>query len=177
MSVGQELLEVPLPSMVHKLSQGIADGQRALDEGSVQTAKELAETEIDVVPQITRTINQDGSVDYQSAEPITMSLLEVGLNPTFYQFSEATIDVTMDISQKVATQTSVEVSASASVDYMMYSASINVDAKHARQTSKEVNGTSHLKTVMEPKSPPPRLMPEVETVDNRQSEGGGGGGE
>ena len=40
-SVGQELLDVPLPDMVLKLALGIAEAQKALDENSVETAKAL----------------------------------------------------------------------------------------------------------------------------------------
>jgi len=42
-AVGQELLNVPFPEMVANLALAIAQGQRALDEGSIQTFKELAE--------------------------------------------------------------------------------------------------------------------------------------
>lgn len=48
-SVGRELLDVPLPEMVMKLGLGIAEAQRALDQNSVETAKMLAETEVDLV--------------------------------------------------------------------------------------------------------------------------------
>ncbi|MCP2728739.1 hypothetical protein [Limnofasciculus baicalensis] len=36
-SVGQELLDVPLPEMVAKLAMGIATAQGALDENSINT--------------------------------------------------------------------------------------------------------------------------------------------
>ena len=41
-SVGQELLDVPLPDMVLKLALGIAEAQKALDENSGETAKARA---------------------------------------------------------------------------------------------------------------------------------------
>src|SRR3954462_14813031 len=78
-SVGQELLDVPLPDMVTKLALGIADAQRALDANSVETAKALADTTIKVVPAITQTIAADGTVTFNSAAAIDMSLLQVGL--------------------------------------------------------------------------------------------------
>lgn len=96
-SVGQELLDVPLPEMVLKLALGIAEAQKALDENSVETAQALAETEIPIVMAVTQTIAADGSVSFSSADPIDVSLIQIGLLPTFYQFSEATIEVTMDI--------------------------------------------------------------------------------
>lgn len=166
-SVGQELLDVPLPDMVAKLAFGIADAQAALDKNSVATALALAEEEIDIVPVITETIAADGSVTYASPDPISMSLLQVGLNPTFYQFAEATIEVSMDIKTTTSTETNVKVGAQAKVGFGMWSASIKVDVEHNRKFGKEVHGTSRLITRMVPVPPPPRIFPEIRTVDNR----------
>lgn len=176
MSVGQQLLDVPLPSMVEKLAMGIASAQKELDKNSVDVAKDLAEAEIDVVPQITRTIAEDGTVTYEEADEVEMSLLQIGLNPTFYQFTEATIEVEMDIKTKTSTETNVEVETSHEVNYGVYSGSLSVEAEYNRKFGKTVEGTSRLVTKLQPKSPPPRLIPEVETVDNRTPAGGGGGG-
>jgi len=71
MSVGQELLDVPFPEMIASMGQGIADAQNQLDMNSVEVAKVLAETEIEVVPAITRTIDSEGEVTYSSATPST----------------------------------------------------------------------------------------------------------
>lgn len=166
-SVGQELLDVPLPDMVTKLAVGIADAQRALDENSVETAKEMATSEIDVVPAITQTIEADGSVNFVSAPTIKMSLLQVGLNPTFYQFSEASIEVTMDIKTTTSTETSVKVGIKAKVGFAAWSASARVDVSHNRKFGKEVKGTSRLFTKLVPVPPPPRIFPELRVVDNR----------
>lgn len=173
MSVGQELLDVPLPSMVEKLAMGIAKAQKELDKNSVDVAKELAEAEIEVVPQITREIAEDGTVTYKEAEEVDMSLLQIGLNPTFYQFTEATIEVEMDIKTKTSTETNVEAETSHSVDYGVYSGSLSVEAEYNRKFGKTVEGTSRLVTKLQPKSPPPRLIPTVETVDNRTPANGG----
>jgi hypothetical protein len=116
-SVGQELLDVPLPDMVTKLALGIAEAQRALDENSVETAKQLADTEISVVPSITQTIAADGTVTFDNADPVDMSLIQVGLNPAFYQFAEASIEVTMDIKTTTSTETSIKVGVKASVGF------------------------------------------------------------
>ena len=88
-SVGQELLDVPLPDMVTKLALGIAEAQRALDENSVETAQTLADTTIEVVPALTQTIAANGDVTFEAADPVEMSLLQIGLNPAFYQFASA----------------------------------------------------------------------------------------
>lgn len=174
-SVGQELLDVPLPDMVTKLALGVAEAQRALDENSVETAQALATTEIDVVPAVTQTIAADGTVTFTQADPISMSLLQVGLNPTFYQFSEASIEVTMDIKTTTSSETAIKVSAKAKVGFAMWSASVRVDVSHNRKFQKEVRGTSRLFTKMVPVPPPPRIFPEVTVVDNRTIDQGGTG--
>nr|WP_240048909.1 hypothetical protein [Parerythrobacter lutipelagi] len=166
-SVGQELLDVPLPDMVAKLAFGIADAQRALDENSVETAKALADTTIEVIPAITETIKADGTVEYVAADEIEMSLLQVGLNPTFYQFAEATIEVSMDIKTTTATETNVKVGVKAKAGFAMWSASIAIDVEHNRKFGKEVHGTSRLITRMVPVPPPPRIFPQINRVDNR----------
>lgn len=166
-SVGQELLDVPLPDMVAKLAIGIAEAQRALDENSVETAQQLAATTIDVVPAITQTIAANGDVSFAQADPIEMSLLQVGLNPTFYQFSEASIEVTMDIKTTTSSETSIKVGVKAKVGFAMWSASARVDVSHNRKFGKEVRGTSRLFTKMTPVPPPQRIFPEFRLVDNR----------
>ena len=166
-SVGQELLDVPLPEMVMKLGLGIAEAQRALDENSVETAKMLAETTVPIVLSITQTIATDGSVSYQNQDPVNVSLLQIGLMPTFYQFAEATIEVTMDIKTTTSRETNVRVSAKAKVGFAMWSASVKTDVSHNRKFGKEVHGTSRLVTRMVPVPPPPRIEPVLNTVDNR----------
>lgn len=165
--VGQELLAVPLPEMVMKLGLGIAEAQRALDENSVQTAQMLAETTVPLVMAVTQTIAADGGVSFTSAEPIDVSLLQIGLLPTFYQFSEATIEVTMDIKTTTSSETNIKVSAKAKVGFGCFSASVNTDVSYNRKFGKEVKGTSRLMTKMVPVPPPPRIAPELILVDNR----------
>ena len=118
-SVGQELLDVPLPEMVAKLAMGIATAQGALDENSVNTAQLLAETTIPLVLNVTQTIAADGSVSFTQSPPIEVSLLQIGLLPTFYQFAEATIEVSMDIKTTTSRETNVKVAATAKVGFAM----------------------------------------------------------
>ncbi len=169
-SVGQELLDVPLPEMVLKLALGIAEAQKALDENSVETAQALADTTIPLVMAVTQTIAADGTVSYSNADPIDVALLQIGLLPTFYQFSEATIEVTMDIKTTTSTETNVKVGAKANVGFSMWSASVSLDVSHNRKFGKEVHGTSRLVTKLVPVPPPPRIAPELILVDNRPTE-------
>ena len=166
-SVGQELLDVPLPDMVTKLALGIAEAQRALDENSVETAELLADTKIEVIPSFTQTIAANGTITFEAADPVEMSLIQVGLNPTFYQFAEASIEVTMDIKTTTSSETNIKVGFKAKVGFAMWSASVRVDVSHNRKFQKEVRGTSRLFTKMVPVPPPPRIFPEITVVDLR----------
>ena len=169
-SVGQELLDVPLPEMVLKLALGIAEAQKALDENSVETAQALAETEIPIVMAVTQTIAADGSVSFTSADPIDVSLIQIGLLPTFYQFSEASIEVTMDIKTTTSRETNIKVGVKAKVGFSMWSASVSIDVSHNRKFGKTVQGTSRLVTKLVPVPPPPRIAPELIVIDLRPVE-------
>lgn len=166
-SVGQELLAVPLPEMVMKLGLGIAEAQRALDENSVETATMLADTSVPLVLAVTQTIAADGTVSFTNADPVNVSLLQIGLMPTFYQFAEATIEVTMDIKTTTSRETNIKVGVKAKAGFACFSASVSVDVSHNRKFGKEVHGTSRLMTKMVPVPPPERIAPELTVVDNR----------
>lgn len=170
MSVGQELLEVPLPDMVANLALGIAKAQKALDANSIDTAKALAEEKIEVVPMVTEVIEEDGNVTFTPSPAVNMSLLQVGLNPTFYQFSESTIEVTMDIKTTTSNETNVKVTAEAKVGFSLWSASVKTEASFNRKFGQEVHGTSKLMVKLVPVPPPPQLLPKLEVVDNRKKE-------
>jgi len=166
-SVGQELLDVPLPEMVTKLAMGIATAQAALDANSIETAKFLATTDVEnVVLAVTQTIAADGTVSFAQSTA-KMSLLQLGLMPTFYQFSEATIEVTMDIKTTTSSETNIKVSASAKVGFACWSASVNVEVSHNRKFQKEVHGTSRLYTKLVPVPPPERIKPVFTVIDLR----------
>jgi hypothetical protein len=153
--------------MVLKLALGIAEAQRALDENSIETAKALATETIEVIPQITEVIAANGTVSFTPAPAVEMSLMQVGLFPTFYQFAEATIEVTMDIKTSLNTETSIKVGTKAKVGFAMFSASVRTDVAFNRKFQKEVRGTSRLVTRLVPVPPPQRLFPQIKTVDNR----------
>ena len=178
MSVGQELLDVPLPSMVAKLGLGIADAQRALDDNSIQTLAAMAGADpVSVVTNVVKTIEEEEDDKGKKKPKINfvehtseMTPFQLGLMPAFYQFSEATIDVKMDIKTTTQTDTSVSVGAEAKAGWGLYSASIRTDVEHNRKFGKEVNGTSHLVTKLVPVPPPERIEPEFETIDLREKD-------
>lgn len=167
MSVGQELLDVPLDRMVASLAMGVAEAQRALDENSLKTTMELADPDnnISYVPLINVTTTDTGTeVETVTAEDIPLIAF---LRPTWYQFSETTIEVSMDIKTKSEVSTKVKVGAQAKFGFGCFSASIKVDVEHNRKFGKEVHGTSRMLVKMVPVPPPPLLLPEINQIDNR----------
>jgi hypothetical protein len=179
-SVGQELLDVPFAEMVEKLATGIAAAQASLDANSVDTATQLAETTIPLVLNITQVIAADGTVSFPDPPaPVDVSLIQIGLLPTFYQFAETTIEVKIDIKTTTSGETNVRVDAQAKAGFAVWSASVRVDVSHNRKFGREVTGSSRLFTRLVPVPPPPRIAPTLTVVDQRPTPGGGttpGGG-
>ncbi|EMA57178.1 hypothetical protein [Halorubrum lipolyticum] len=90
--------DLPFDDLVYLLAAGVADAQTALDARTAETAASLAETELEVVPSITKTIDADGEVTTETAPTESRSLLELGITPAWYRFSETTIEVELDVS-------------------------------------------------------------------------------
>jgi hypothetical protein len=70
--------------IVERMARAIANAQRSLDVLSITTAMELGISSLDLH-------DEAGAV-------VTRSLLELGFLPTFYQFTETTIDVSVALS-------------------------------------------------------------------------------
>lgn len=100
--VGPEVPVVESPSvsfadLVRMLAEGIAEAQASLDRASAELVQGLAEAKVQIVPRVTETVDADGNVTFEQAAPLEVSLLSLGVTPTFYQFSQSTVEVVMDI--------------------------------------------------------------------------------
>lgn len=82
----QALGEVPIHSMLQSLGMGIADAQNALDAKSIELTRSYANTKIPLLDSTGTTVEH--------------SLLDLGLVPTFYHFSEAVLEVAMSMSMR-----------------------------------------------------------------------------
>jgi hypothetical protein len=78
--LGQALLDVPMAEIIERMGRSIATAQRRLDAVSIETAVELGESTLE--------LNEGGAV-------VIRSLLELGFLPTFYQFTDTTIDISV----------------------------------------------------------------------------------
>lgn len=189
MGVGQDLLDVPFPQMVMNLAFAIAKGQMALDRTSLATARMLAKEKVMLIQEVQeiiepdfRTVNvtirdEDGTpktesivvtgarVKFESMKPEEFTLMQAGLMPTFYQFTESIIEVKMSISQKTTSSSEFEVGASleASASWGWGSASFasHVNYKSANTYSYSAEGSSLLRTTLKPVPPPSRLTPRI----------------
>lgn len=180
-TVGADLLAVPFPKMVFDLAQAIAKGQTALDRSSLATLRVLANTEFDYVPEIVEVIQAGpkqtvGGVEVtgvdvvpQKSRSIPLTLLQAGITPSFYQFTESVIEVKMSISAKVSTQSEFEfgIEAKASAGFLFASGSVSshVDYRTSNTYSYSAEGSSLLRTTLKPVPPPARMMPRFITVN------------
>jgi hypothetical protein len=182
-TVGADLLAVPFPKMVLSLAQAIAKGQLALDQASLNTLKVLAKTKFDYIPEITETLtphpfNTQGGIQVTGVDvnlfpdpprTFSMTLLQAGIVPTFYQFTESVIEVKMSISSKVESKSEfefgLETEASAGFLFASGSVSSHVNFKTSNTFSYSAEGSSLLRTTLKPTPPPARMMPRFITVN------------
>ncbi len=92
-----EVSSTSFADLVRMVAEGIADAQLSLDRASAEMLTELANTRINIIRNITETIDEKGNITYKNGEPQEVSLLELGMLPAFYQFSQATVEVAMDL--------------------------------------------------------------------------------
>lgn len=193
MGIGRDLLDVPFPQMVQNLAFAIAKGQMALDRTSLATARMLAREKVKLIQEaqeiiepniytipvqvtdedgrnVTENIRVTGArVSFTSSEPEEMTLLQAGLTPTFYQFTESIIEVKIAISTKSTSSSEFEVGASleASASWGWGSASFasHVNYKTQNSYSYSSEGSSLLRTTLKPVPPPARLNPRIVQVN------------
>lgn len=79
--VASGMQSLPVRQMLRDLALGVVDAQRELDEASIAALKAAKET-----------IEVDGK---------QVSRIDLGLIPTFYQFREATIDLSFSLSMHI----------------------------------------------------------------------------
>ncbi len=181
-NVGAELASVPFGKMIYDMASAIARSQIALDKASIQLVKVLATTTFDYVPDVTEVLlpnvkNVPGVMDSQGnqlmitgvkvesvvGDSFPLTLLQAGVNPTFYAFTNSTIEVKMSITstQESSNTLSVGVSVQASADFLFASGSVSshVNYTTSNKYSYSVTGSSSMSTTLAPVPPPKNMMP------------------
>jgi len=186
-NVGAELASVPFGKMIYDMASAIARSQVALDKASIQLVKVLAATTFDYIPDVVEVLSpnprqvkgkggaplMDGNgnpvmvtgvqVDTDVADSFPLTLLQAGVNPTFYSFTNSSIEVKMSISstQESSNTLDVGVSVTASADFLFASGSVtsHVNFTASNKYSYSVTGSSSMSTTLAPVPPPKNMMP------------------
>ena len=124
-SVTRALVTAPLPQIIEKLGLSIAQAQYALDTNSVAVAKTMSDTEVEIGDQ-------------------TYNLLSLGFQPSFYAFTEATVEAKLSFTMTETTETSVAVGVQVGVQYGVFMAAASVDVAYSRKFSVSTEGASSI---------------------------------
>jgi len=175
--VGNELGEVPFGELLSSIAQGIADGQRALDLTSIQTLVALSKTPVDVIPEVAEVITAasydvpvsgqkpvqitGARVSANPADPVHMNALQAGLLPTFYQFTEANINLKLSIQLRQTEETDTE--GKRRTRLMAFGSNVNFRTQNT--FSYKVDASASVTATMRPIPPPIRLTPSTIVID------------
>jgi len=134
--ITREIQNAPLPEMVKSLGIGIAQAQRALDRVSMNLAKELVDTKVEM-----------GGEEY--------SLLALGFAPTFYQYVDTFFECKMSISMMESKEIGGSLSASGgfNVGFAAFSATVSASFSQKYQYSSEASSMIRTKLVTVPNPP------------------------
>jgi len=175
--IGNELSEIPFGDMIASVAKGVAEGQRQLDLASIQTLIELSQTIVPVIPEVSEVITPSpfevavsgqspimvtgARVSASAAEPVAMTALQAGIAPTFYQFTEATIELKLSIQVRQV----VEVSTDGTLNPSFRFFSSHVNFRTQNTFSYQVDGAASVTAVLKPVPAPQRLSPATVTVN------------
>ncbi len=141
MSIGSQLADLPITGLIVSLAKGIAQAQLELDETSMEIARMMSGVEDEDRVVV-------GGVSY--------SLLELGLTPTFYHFSETTLEIKVSVSMTIHGK-----GAPGGRYAHMVSA---VDAGFASKFQYSVEGSSSVRTKLVPVPPPPVFQEHIQIL-------------
>jgi hypothetical protein len=149
MEAGQMLASVPLDSMIASLGIGIARAQEALDTNSIMTATKLAE----LTMEFPGPLDDSGQIT-----TVSRSLLSLGFVPTFYQFTEATLDIRIEMKMQVEESKSMKASAEGKVDKGPVAIGGSVSADSSRKYGAESSAMTAVHVVMVAVPPPAEFL-------------------
>lgn len=174
MSIGQELLNVPMGEMIRDMALAIAEAQVALDAASLKVAEMMSGSMLELNAQgepITGDDNpRDTRVFFRNAEGKAekLSMIELGFSPTFYQFVDTIIEVKIAIrittNQEWNTTTSSTTETKSKDGFLFFSnnntvQTTQVDGSYTSKYGYSAEGASLLRTKLVP-VPPPAILEE-----------------
>ena len=175
--IGAELAEVPFGDFIANVAQGIAEGQRSLDLTAVQTLILLSNTQVELIPEVTEVITPEPfDVNVSGHDPIpvtgaritatpsdavTMSALQAGIVPSFYQFAEATIQLKMSLQVREVEEQEQE--GESSFGFRLFGSHVNF--RNQSTYSYTAEASSSVTAIIRPVPPPERLVPSTVVVN------------
>jgi hypothetical protein len=163
--------------MLASVARGIADGQRQLDLASVQTLIELSQTMVQIIPEVAEVITPapieidvsgqpsitvtGARVSASAAEPVSMTALQAGITPTFYQFAEATIELKLSLQARQVEE--VDTDGTRRTGFLFFGSNVNFRTQNTY--SYQVDGSSSVTATLRPVPAPQRLVPTTVTVN------------
>ena len=146
-TVTRQIMSAPLPQIIAQLGIAVADAQRALDANSVLSAELMSASEVDL-----------GGEKY--------NLIALGFTPTFYSFTEATVEAKLSFSMTEGTEFGVTAGASVGVTAGIVMVAASVSVSYARKFSVSAEGMSSIAARIV-SLPPPEIL---ETLLRKMSE-------
>ncbi len=145
--VANQLVNSPLPLLIEKLGVSVATAQAALDRNSIALAREMASITVNI-----------GDEDY--------NLISLGFAPTFYSFTEATVEAKLEFSLAESEDFSIGGSVGANVGVV----SVSVSASYARKFEMSAEGSSSIAARLVSLPAPERLNQILSNLANGDSE-------
>lgn len=160
----QELSGGSVSDILTSLAEAVAEGQARLDLSSAEVAQELAATKVKIVPAVRQIIDKDGNSKFEQAAPIDVSLLELGLQPTFFAFSEATAEIAFDLQvvESVNSTTNEQ-------SKKLFGATRSLRLE--RRLNRDLKVSSKITAKIVPVPAPPLMQPERSVTDLREDGG------
>lgn len=148
-TVVSTLVNAPLPQLIEKLGLSVASAQAALDRNSITLAQEMAITEVDI-----------GGESY--------NLLSLGFAPTFYAFTDATVEARLEFSVKESTEWSL--GAKIGIGTEVFGASVS--ASYARKFAMSAEGSSSIAARLVSLPPPDIFAKLLQQIADEDAGGG-----
>ena len=159
LEAGATMAALPLDSMIAMLGVGIAKAQEALDKNSLATAMALTTSTMDVPVLIDPNDPSAGSTT------MTRSLLSLGFMPTFYQFTEATLEIRIEMKIQVEESSATKASLSADMKAGPVAIAGTMSADSSRKYGAESSAMTHVKVTMVAVPPPTEFLEFVRKID------------
>lgn len=139
MNIGKELLNLPFPAMIRNMGVSIAEAQYELDSASVRIAQLMSGFRRDNNGNLVK--DNSSLIQLKEGGP-SLSLLSLGLTPTFYQFVEAQFSLKIDLRFLEEKQFGVGASVTAQANWLFASVAATVNASYSQKYQFEARGSS-----------------------------------